>query len=423
MSLHRALVNLPFPFQIPLDWMVQGSAVARAHHRLTSELAAPGVQPIMRETLQESRKRVVDHFATQNTLVGLSRRDLRQVPWYVFETDESGQLLAEITAFFMAWRDWFTDKPSTGTVRALLHNLLLHNPQGVRAMDWRLMVRQQLEQSQHPQLASDWRRCKRFHLLEEKGAELFAQEIMRGERSFFALCQEAGLQGELLGQGFVRHSLDQLLQLMGYYVASNDLSLSQLQTVLHGFRDSQGRFQQVVSGFSVRLAEVLLRPFTERDPEEKLRLFLRDFLVKALGDPRTHPAAWQGVEPTIRDVLIGWLSGRPRRVDEKLWLFIQESNRQIGDLEGDFYHLKDHGPAAQPQRIHQALHRLNAILGVASFFELTQIVQTGQGMVDILISLRDKRTLFSLSTIDGLLVMLSSLRMAINELPGRALNK
>ncbi len=106
-------------------------------------------------------------------------------------------------------------------------------------------------------------------------------------------------------------------------------------------------------------------------------------------------------------------------MDEKLWLFIQEANRQIVDLQSDFYYLKDHGHAAQPQRVHQALHRLNAILGVAGFFELTQVVQTGQSMVEILAQLRDKKLSFSVGVVDKLLMMLSTLRDAINELPGR----
>jgi hypothetical protein len=377
------------------------------------------VQAVPRASLEESRKLLVDHFAVHHALTGVGRRHLRQVPWYLFEEDQTGQTLAANPAFFLAWRDWLTANPASSTVRALLHNLLLHDPQDARAQDWRTLVGQQLEQSQHPQLVAARKRCVRFHLLEEQGAELFAQEILRGETSFFALCQEAGLHGELLGRGFVRRSLDHLLLLLGYHAESNSVRLNQLQAVLHGFRDPQGRFQQVVAGFSARLAEVLLRPFVESDPEEKLRLFLRDFLVNILGDPRTHPAAWQNVDARARDVLIAWLVGKPRRVDEKLWLFIQEANRQIVDLQSDFYQLKDHGPVAQPQRVHQALHRLNAILGVAGFFELTQVVQIGQSMGEILAQLRDKKLSFSVGMVDQLLMMLGALREAINTLPVR----
>ncbi|MBF0115854.1 MAG: tyrosine-type recombinase/integrase, partial [Magnetococcales bacterium] len=45
------------------------------------------------------------------------------------------------------------------------------------------------------------------------------------------------------------------------------------------------------------LAEVLLRPFTERDPEEKLRLFLRhSFAIAALqsGVPINFVRKWLG---------------------------------------------------------------------------------------------------------------------------------
>ncbi|MBF0273103.1 MAG: hypothetical protein HQL98_13720 [Magnetococcales bacterium] len=396
-----------------------GGKLARAEEKIAERLAAlPLIRTPDVEDRQIGLERVTDHIRETGTLSGLSRKDLKRMPWFLFETLGDGRTLADDPGVLRQWEEWFAANPGSGTLSALVHNVLLHYPQGGQLAFWKNLIEKHLVHSRQPSLMAWKERCERFHLLDPDGPQRFAETIYRGEVTYYDFCQAAGLSGDLARNGFVRKGLDRLLVMMGRYADSNGLQTEQLQTLLNGFRDQQGRFMQIVAGFTTQLAEVLLRPFQDREAETRLRNLLRDFLIKNLGDPRTHPAAWHAVDPKARQVIMQWLVGRPARIDDKLWMFVQEANKQMVELENDLYQLKHRLGATPLNVIPHAIQRLNAIMGVAEFFNLFEVIHLCQTMESVLITLRDKTVLADVPMIDALIVQHGRLQDAIRDVPG-----
>ncbi|MBF0191953.1 MAG: hypothetical protein HQL99_12565 [Magnetococcales bacterium] len=418
MSLKRALIHHQYTFFFPMQMPI-GGKLARAEEKIAEQLAA---LPLTRTPDVEDRQigleRVIGHIQETGTLSGLSRKDLKRMPWFLFEDLGDGRTLADDPGVLRQWGEWLDANPGSGTVSALVHNVLLNHPQDGQLAFWKKLIEKHLARSRQPNLVVWKQRCERFHLLDPDGPQRLAETLYRGEATYYEFCQAAGLSGDLARNGFVRKGLDRLLVMMGRYADSNGLQTEQLQSLLNGFRDQQGRFLQIVSGFTTRLAEVLLRPFQDREAETRLRNLLRDFLIKNLGDPRTHPAAWHAVDPKARQVIMQWLVGRPARIDDKLWMFVQEANKQMVGLENDLYQLKHRLDATPLNVLHQSIQRLNAIMGVAEFFNLFEVIQLCQAMEAILIPFRDKTVPMDLPLIDALIVQHGRLQDAIRDVPG-----
>ncbi|MBF0418300.1 MAG: hypothetical protein HQL86_08640, partial [Magnetococcales bacterium] len=166
------------------------------------------------------------------------------------------------------------------------------------------------------------------------------------------------------------------------------------------------------------LAEILLRPFIDREPDAPLKNLVRAFLVKNLGDPRTHPAAWQAVDPKARQVITLWLSGRPSRVDDKLWMFVEEANKLIAGLEKDFYQIKNQSSAVSPNLLQQALQRLNAIVGVAQFFQFFEVINNCKSIEATLHRIQQQPTVQNPHLADELFDRLGLLQTAVRDVPG-----
>ncbi|MBF0308754.1 MAG: Hpt domain-containing protein [Magnetococcales bacterium] len=423
MSLKRALANHQFAFAFPAQ-LPLGGRTARSEERIEASLLSRSLTRMPPQEDQEAgRRRVMGHFRENRSLSGLSRRDLKRAPWFLFAAGEDGLVPAEDPAFLSAWVGWFEKNPASGTLADLLHNLLLHDPRGPCRALLKQGIERHLARSVQPHLVAWRERCVRFKLLEEEGPEAFAAMLYRGEGTFLELTRQAGLTGDLVSRGFVQRSLGHLLKRLRGYADADGLRVEELQALLNGFRDQQGRFQQLVAGFASQLAEVLLRPFQDREAEGRLRQLLRDFLVKYLGDPRTHPAAWNAVDPKAREVILGWLSGRPRHIDDKLWLFVQEANKQLAELETELFNLKNQGKTTPAGVLHRAIQRLHSVEGVAEFFGLSDVIDLCQEMEEVLGRMRDGRLEPDTEKVAWLLTRQELLRDRVNDVPGFSFHK
>ncbi|MBF0295712.1 MAG: Hpt domain-containing protein [Magnetococcales bacterium] len=418
MSLKVSLAHHLYAFSLPPHLTVEWKTARAAEEidRLFATLSH--ARPLERLTREQHREMVMDHFRQHRSLAGLSARVLKQVPWFLFDAEADGSRLTDDPAFRQAWRAWFAGHATTGTLIALLHNLLLYAPAQEHMEFWKEDLQRLLAQGNHPQLAAWKERCERFHLLEPEGPMAFANALYRGETTLHALCQQAGLQGDLATGGFVRRGLTHLLERMGRYAEKDGLRHEELKNLLHGLRDQQGRFRTLVSGFATRLAEVLLRPFQNQEAETQLRNLVRNFLLGYLGDPRTHPAAWQAVDPAARAVILAWLAGRPKQVDDKLRLFIQEANKQLAELETDLYQIQNQGPTTPDPVLQRAMQRLHGIVGVAEFFNLIDVIELSHAMETTLGGLRVKTLPWSVALAARLIQEHGELREQFNLLHG-----
>jgi hypothetical protein len=433
MNLKNALANHQFEFpRVPDGGDGALARVCDLIERTFADSTAP--RPPALEDLAFIRRMVYTHFRHLGTLDGLHKRHLRRVPWFLFTEDpEAGPPfaapLADDAGFCQAWMKWLhhehTLRTSAGSrvLPSLIHNLLLHDPTQHPAPDglrfWRNGLDAIWPHLHQPGLLL-WRdRCRDYRLLEPEGPVLFAQRLYRGELPFLELCDRYGITGEVINGHFVRRGLDALLQLMaGYADEQHGLSVLQLQKFLHGFRDHQGQLQRFDSHFASRLAEALLHPFRYHEAETPMRNLLRDFLVSYLGDPRVTPAAWHDISPRARKVMLAWLAGRPTRIDDRLWMFLQEAARQLADLEPDLVRI---GRSRTPDTslLNRVAQRLHSIRGVAEFFDLVEVIDLGNAMEAILDQLRNDAPREP-DTADRLLTILNDLRTIVTDVLGES---
>ncbi len=371
--------------------------------------------PAHYEDIEVSQRWVSAHFRRQGSLEGLSRRHLKRVPWFLFSVmgEETGSLAAN-PAFIRSWLTWLDSQSNSSSLQALLHNFLLHYPDPVDF--WGVEIEQRLRQGGRSHLRALWERCKQFNLLDPEGSHAFAARLYRADIPFHDLCVAAGLSGDITRYGFIRQSLDHLLELMRHYTDKNGLTLGQMQTLLHGLRDQQGKLRHLTDDFATRLAGVLLQPFQQQGVEIGLRNFLRDFLLGYLGDPRTNPAAWAKVDPKAREVMLGWLLGRHTQVDERMRLFLQEVAKQLPKMEDDVHRLKVCSATAAVLLVRGVRHNLHSIAGVAEFFGLSEMIALSANLETLLATLQDSAPVPQ--TIHTILSGFDALRSLLEEIPG-----
>ncbi|GAB0057860.1 hypothetical protein SIID45300_02194 [Candidatus Magnetaquicoccaceae bacterium FCR-1] len=417
MSLKRAIFAYQQAFFFPVNLPV-GSRVALAEQKLADLFTQNNFTRLPVEDLQVGLLRVAEWIAQHDGIDGLARKDLKKLPWFLFEELGQGVTLADLPGVLPAWLAWFGDHPSSGTLWALLYQVLVKPLSTAQRTLLHPVIRASMAGSAHPKWQLWRERCQRFHLLELDGPDRLAARIYQGEMTFETICRDAGLQGELASGGFAQRILQSLLSVMPSYADSRTgLKLDRLKALLQGFRDQQGRFLQIIPGFQSQLAEVLLRPFIDREPEANLKNLVRDFLIKSLGDPRTHPAAWQSVDPKARQVMTLWVSGRPSRVDDKLWMFIEEANKQISGLEADFYQIKKQIAAVPSNLLAQSVQRLNAIVGVAQFFNLFEVINTCRTIESTLQRIQQPGG-GQAHLVDEIFDRLAQLQSAVRDVPG-----
>ncbi|MBF0341374.1 MAG: hypothetical protein HQL95_10495 [Magnetococcales bacterium] len=417
MSLKRAIFAHQQAFFFPVNLPIS-SRVAQAEQKLAALFAQSTFTRIPTEDLQTGLLRVVEWIAQRGSIEGLARKDLKKMPWFLFEDLGEGVTLADLPDLLAEWIAWFREHPSSGSLSVLLYQILLKPLTSEPLKLLHPVVYDLIAGSRHPKWQIWKERCDHFHLLTIDGPDRLAERIYQGNVTFERFCQEAGFSGELATGGFVQRTLARLLIRMQHYADPHaGLKIESLNVLLNGFRDQQGRFLQIIPGFKAQLAELLLRPFIDREPETTLKNLVRDFLVKNLGDPRTHPAAWQAVDPKACQVMTLWLSGRPSRIDDKLWMFIEEANKQISGLEKDFYLIKNQSSAISPNLRIQAIHRLQAIVGVAQFFHLFEVINACK-MLESTLNQLPNNTAIAPTIPDELFDRLGRLQTAVRDVPG-----
>ncbi|MBF0110652.1 MAG: hypothetical protein HQL76_15895 [Magnetococcales bacterium] len=392
MSLKRALANDYAFFFLPS--LPSDSRMARARERIDAlPMAGTVVRVPPRQDLEQIRHRVATHFQDRGSLAGLSRRDLRRVPWLLFGPEPGGLgPLGNDEALKTAWSEWFAKNASNGIMVDLIHNLLLHYPEESERAYWKRLLHHPMSQAGPTGLAPWTDRLDRFDLLGSDGPERLAERLCRGEENCHELFQQAGLTGALASGGFVRETLNGVLKRLRGITEPNGMGKDRLKGVFDGLRDANGQWQQLVSGFFARMAEALLQPFLECAPETGLRNLIRHFLLGSLGDPRANPAAWQAVDPGLREVFLGWLTNPPFHHDEKIDFFVREANVKLAAIEEDLSRMQHRLTDIPVAVVNHAIAQLRAIAGVAEFFGLTEVMTICAEMTLALEKLRDQPT-------------------------------
>lgn len=146
-----------------------------------------------------------------------------------------------------------------------------------------------------------------FHLLRKDGPDHVARLMIEsGDPASVAL--HAGLVGPLEEQGFIEAACRQLIERTGNQLKRWQLLVTVLASVLDYLKAPTGeRGQLRFPRLRVFLAESLLLPFVEWEPEPDIKAVVNEFLLSHYNDPRLNRANWHGVSEDAMGVIMRWL--------------------------------------------------------------------------------------------------------------------
>lgn len=117
---------------------------------------------------------------------------------------------------------------------------------------------------------------------------------------------DAGLVGELNFGGFVGEVHRASIGLTRKELESKSPTLEKVRMQLEWSQAPRGLNFEDQRG---ELANALLEPFQNRDPDATLRTELERFLVRNFQHPAINAASWLGASPKAREVMLRWLVG------------------------------------------------------------------------------------------------------------------
>ena len=240
------------------------------------------------------------------SVAGAPRRHLRRSPWVLFYPSPRDQsCVAAEPALLTAWLAWLTAQRRAGIAVATLRELLRHYPTDAPAFEQiRSAVRTRVMIDSSPYLAKWRERCVRYGLLERDGPVQMGTALLETRLGYQAVIEDAGLATGLESAEFLVHAVRGLLARVERELGEDRLGLEGCERVLTIIGDGSNlRFPTL----KAEIADALLLPFAEREPTSEIKQLLRTFLTRTIGDPRVHPARWQGVRDPVRQVLLRWL--------------------------------------------------------------------------------------------------------------------
>jgi hypothetical protein len=255
--------------------------------------------------LDELAERIRQTWRESGSLAGLSKRDLRLLPWVLFHGQEQAWLGGD-RELLRDYRGWLAQGHRSRAVVALLYEYLAAYPRQLSTFDQvRALLREQVLGSDAIGL-HQWReRCTEFLLLEEDGPARMVTAWWDSPRPAEEFLADAGLAGGLEGGKFLAEATDFFVRWLGGRLARGELSSTKLARALTWVEhDGRLRFETL----RIATAEALLAPFEERRPAVEIESTLRPFFLRCLGDPRLpHATGWANVPDGLRSVMRRWL--------------------------------------------------------------------------------------------------------------------
>jgi hypothetical protein len=257
--------------------------------------------------LDELAARITQTWRESHSLAGLSKRDLRLLPWVLFYPPGQDEAwLGGDRELLRDYRGWLAQGHRSRAVVALLYEYLAAYPRQLSTFDQvRTLLREAVLRSDAIGLHRWRERCTEFLLLEEDGPERMVTAWWDSPRPVEEFLAGAGFAGGLAGGQFLEATTVELLERLRGRLARGDLSSTKLARGLTWVEDD-GRLR--FETLRIATAEALLVPFEAGNPTPEIEETLRPFFLRCLGDPRLPRATgWANVPDPIRSVLRRWL--------------------------------------------------------------------------------------------------------------------
>jgi hypothetical protein len=232
----------------------------------------------------------------------VSHRDWRKAPWCLWLPERP---LAEAPGFLERYLDELRSRRRRGDYKALIGAYL-------RDFDIRRSGIMLISRDLSARVGSwSWPWAERqnaFALFDpERGPERIALACLEWPGGIQTSLEAAGLTGELAAGGFARAAYDQALRHLSRRLRDPARAHAAFVRVVAWSRGEDGDFR--FPELRPRLAEALLLPWQQDDPEASLKEEIVRFLLETYKDPRLDKRHWQGVSNEAQEVIRRWLAG------------------------------------------------------------------------------------------------------------------
>ena len=283
-----------------------------AELELTRTLRRLGLEDTRAERPKESllievRRNLIAAARRPGGVASASKRDKRNAPWLLWADKDP---LVEMRGLL---DQIYAETAKSGAVRRARIEAWISacDPQRPAMVDCGRRLDEMLKRDDDPRFEA-WRRAQaRFGFFDaRRGPARVAEQILAHADPVADILKAAGLDDDLRAvSGYARqvqaHLVDQLPPPLASARGEAALGRSQAFLTL----GPKLRFDE--TAMAGRMADALLAPWRRGAtgaPGEALRNRVQEFLLRHLGDPRTHPAKWRGADPEAVRLMRSWLA-------------------------------------------------------------------------------------------------------------------
>lgn len=281
--------------------------LTRAAAAASMQLAAAPVELPDAKRLSEIAIALIRAFRRRE-LNAVPRRWRRDIPWALCAAGAGdGQRPLDQPGLL----DWYLSIIRDAASRRLALNLaaayLLYFEPGNPAFGLLgRQVRELLRRATSPRTRRWLERSEQYGLFEENGSSrLVDRWIAAGDHAEHWL-GDAGLTGALAAGGFALAAYDRFLERLPALLGRTGLTEEECERLL-GFALAESGELRFAGQRVGALANAVLTPFTDHEPESAIRERIKGLMLEHLGDPRLKPHAWQNVRASALQVMRRWL--------------------------------------------------------------------------------------------------------------------
>lgn len=282
-----------------------------AHEHVRRMFSGAGAEVPPAEDLARVARELWAAYQNRDETWWRSLRRLRLSPWAVLGAyhPEAGAL-GEHAGFVRWYLKCVEDAGKPRAFLAVAHAYLYYfHPKTAEIAAFRDVAIDGLRSSRSPRARAFLDLHETHRLLDSDGYKVIAQAFGACNENGQAFLDRVGLSGSLSDSAFVRFVFRRVMSDLRRDLGRGALSAEELE------RRLSLALRQAEPGVSFRfgpellgdLAETLLVPFEERDPDKDVKESIKGFLLSHLGDPRLKPTGWNRVGEAAQRVFRQWL--------------------------------------------------------------------------------------------------------------------
>jgi hypothetical protein len=234
-------------------------------------------------------------------IMNLTVRDMKLASSCLFEGEKP---LADNRNFLELYLGALRSIKSRAAIKRLIHSYCVHfdpNHMGIQSIGSFL-------RGSISGLPGRWdwpERHGRFKLFDPAQAPRLLAELTIDSGDPRAELEKVGLTGQLLSSGLSAHIFLAALKVIQQRLEAG-AGVQEVHRAIAwvGTEGGLGHFWAYRSA----LANVLLLPWSKRDPDQEIRRRIQSYLFDTLGDPRVDGGMWTGTDDDARAVMIRWLA-------------------------------------------------------------------------------------------------------------------